>query len=101
MQDKVNSGRKSQTLFTQDEVNSMLKKRLKREQKKIDQKVEKKILEKDFFEIIQREKIPISLLEIVISDKNVKQSREALEKLVNIWNGDVTNIMRERKIDYE
>lgn len=97
MQNGITTAETGQKLFTQEEVNSMLRKRLNREKRQVDRKVEEKLLEKEVVGILQKENIPISLLQFVVSGKNEKQIRKALEKLVSIWHTDVKIKIREEK----
>jgi hypothetical protein len=98
MQNNITTAETSQKLFTQEEVNAMVSKRLKREKKQIERQVEEKLLEKEVSRIVQKENIPVSLLQFVISGKNEKQVRGDLEKLVSIWNEDVKIKISEAKL---
>ena len=92
MQRNITITEKNQKLFTQEEVNAMVSKRLKREKKQVDRKVEEKLLEKEVLGILQQENIPVGLIQFVISGKSEKQAHYAVKKLVSIWNEDVKNI---------
>ena len=70
----------SQRLFTQEEVNAMVSKRLKREKKQVERQVEEQLLEKEVLGILRKENIPASLSQFVISSKGEKQTCQALEQ---------------------
>ena len=69
----------SQRLFTQEEVNAMVSKRLKREKKQVERQVEAQLLEKEVLGILRKENIPTSLSQFVISSKGEKQT--AIKKI--------------------
>ena len=83
---KENEGEfKEEVMFTQEEVNDMMRKRLARVKRKFDKEFEHKILQIEVIGRLQKATIPPSFAQFIMVSKNQKRTRQILEQFIKTW----------------
>ena len=72
-------------LFTQEEVNLMMRKRLKRVKRKFDREFEHKLLQIEVIGKLGKENIPARFSQFIMVSKNHDRTRQTLEKFITVW----------------
>ena len=87
MQNEKGRDSKSQNevVFTQEEVNNIMRKRLKRAKHNFNRDFEMKLLQIEVIGRLGKENIPTRFAEFIMVSKNHKRTRKALEKFVAVW----------------
>ena len=78
-------GVNTEVMFTQEEVNDMMRKRLKRVKRKFDYDFENKILQIEVMEKLVEEKIPTHFATFIMISKNHRRTRKTLEQFIKTW----------------
>lgn len=79
------SKKSEKTLFSQDEVNQMISKRMKRATQGFEKDFQLRLLQIEVLGTLKKEKIPTSFGPFIIVSKNEKRIRNNLEQFIKIW----------------
>lgn len=84
-EDKSIEGIKVEAMFTQEEVNQMMRKRLTRVKRGFDREFEYKILQIEVLGRLKKENIPTSFAQFIMLSKNQKRTCKTLEQFIKVW----------------
>lgn len=76
---------KVKTMFTQEEVNQIIRQRLTRVKRGFDREFEYKILQIEVLGKLKKENIPTSFAQFIMFSKNQKRTRKTLEQFIKVW----------------
>lgn len=76
---------KVEAMFTQEEVNHMIRQRLTRAKRGFDREFEYKMLQIEVLGRLKKENIPTSFAQFIMLSKNQKRTRKTLEQFIKVW----------------
>ena len=79
----------NQKMFTQEEVNNKIRKRLVRKKRQMNYDLEQKLLKIEVLGKLEQENIPLEFVQFIMVSKNASRTYQTLERFITTWHNCV------------
>jgi len=75
----------TEKMFTQEEVNNKISKRLAREKRQLHRELEQELLKIEVIGKLEQQNIPLEFASFIIVSKNSVRTYQILERFITVW----------------